>query len=114
MILVVEDDFPIRTLLDQGLSEEGFRVNVAGNAEEALASIEREVPDAVLLDLMLPDVSGLELAAMIHERWPVTIVAMSASNALLAKANALPFVNSIIPKPFEWDILVGDLQRCVA
>lgn len=113
-VLVVEDEFHIRHLLNEGLSAEGFRVRIAAGAEEALQELEQEEPDVVLLDLMLPGINGIELAKRIHERWEGSIIAMSASNTLLSCAGTLPFVRDTIPKPFEWDSLVRELHSCVA
>lgn len=67
-ILVVEDDRDIRELLCHHLGKEGFKPIGVPDAETALASIQREVPDAVLLDLMLPGMQGLELCKILRKR----------------------------------------------
>ncbi len=59
MVLVVEDEPALVTLLRYNLEREGFSVNVAHDGEEALLQLRESKPDAVLLDWMLPRVSGL-------------------------------------------------------
>ncbi|MBD3671405.1 MAG: phosphate regulon transcriptional regulator PhoB [Gammaproteobacteria bacterium] len=61
-ILVVDDESAIRDMLSKTLHREGFRVTTAADATEAMASVVNERPDIVLLDWMLPDISGVELA----------------------------------------------------
>jgi DNA-binding response OmpR family regulator len=60
-VLFVEDDAFIRDIASVKLSDNGFEVIVAENGEEARAKLQEELPDIVLLDLDLPDISGLEL-----------------------------------------------------
>ena len=60
-ILVVDDEADIRSLLKEILSEEGYEVEVAANAEQARAARARQTPDLVLLDIWMPDVDGITL-----------------------------------------------------
>jgi CheY-like chemotaxis protein len=59
-ILVVDDDEAIRTLLQEELSDEGYRVIIAGNARDALKKVEEEALDLVILDIRMPGMDGLE------------------------------------------------------
>jgi len=113
-VLVVDDERAIRSLLVDGLSRAGFSVSAACDAQEALEVLEEHPPDAVLLDIMLPGTSGLELAQIIHDRWPIFIIAMSASQTMLDRACLLPCVNETVQKPFEWEVLLADLHRGAA
>ena len=61
VVLIVEDETPLVTMLRYNLEREGFDVDEAANGEEALLRIAERRPDAVLLDWMLPHVSGLEI-----------------------------------------------------
>lgn len=65
-ILAVEDEASIRELLKISLATAGFDVEVAGSAEEALKSINCRLPEAVLIDWMLPGISGLQLARQLR------------------------------------------------
>ena len=67
-ILVVEDEEALSALLDYNLGKEGFAVRVAGDGEEALLVLEEEKPDLVLLDWMLPKLSGIEICRRIRAR----------------------------------------------
>ena len=60
-ILVVEDEDALATLLHYNLEKEGYRVTLAGDGEEALIQIDEQAPDLVVLDWMLPKVSGIEV-----------------------------------------------------
>jgi len=62
-VLVVEDEPDIAALIAYQLTREGFRVETAGNGPEALSAIDREIPDLVVLDRMLPGLSGDEVLA---------------------------------------------------
>jgi len=64
-ILVVEDERPIREMVAFGLRRAGFKVHEAGSSTEAREAIAAQIPDLVLVDWMLPDVSGLELTRAI-------------------------------------------------
>jgi two-component system, OmpR family, phosphate regulon response regulator PhoB len=66
LVLVVEDEAPLVTLLRYNLEKEGFAVEEAHDGEEALMHLREATPDAVLLDWMLPRVSGLEICRQIR------------------------------------------------
>lgn len=67
-ILVVDDEPDISALVAYQLARESFRVRTAASGPEALEAIEREIPDLVILDLMLPGMSGLDVLAEIRRR----------------------------------------------
>ncbi len=110
-VLVVEDEYHIRNLLQEGLTSEGFEVRTASTPTYALRAMEDDCPDVVLLDLMLPEIDGIELARRIRSKWSVSIIAMSASHSLLNQAEALPFIDGSVPKPFEWEALVHGVHH---
>jgi len=60
-ILVVDDEADIRTLIDEILSDEGYRVTTAGNAAEARSQVSTTSPDLILLDIWMPDTDGITL-----------------------------------------------------
>jgi two-component system phosphate regulon response regulator PhoB len=65
-VLIVEDEPDIATILDATLRQEGFRVEIAPDGQAAIDALEREPADLVLLDLQLPDMSGLELLKLLR------------------------------------------------
>lgn len=67
-ILVVDDEIGALTLIGIMLERGGFEVLKAQNAEEALSTLEREVPDLFILDVMMPRIDGIELCRMLRER----------------------------------------------
>jgi CheY-like chemotaxis protein len=78
-VLVVDDDLDIRATVSQILRDEGFRVRSARNGLEALEKIAEEDPDLVVLDLMMPVMSGWDLlAALRRSRKHVAVVVLSA------------------------------------
>ena len=68
LILVVEDESALATLLSYNLEKEGFRVVVAVNGEEALRAVTEHAPDVMLLDWMLPVLSGIEVCRQVRGR----------------------------------------------
>ena len=54
-VLVVDDEESLRTLLADALAEEGYEPRTAGSADEALAAVDRRVPDVIVLDMRMPD-----------------------------------------------------------
>lgn len=67
-ILIVEDERPIREMIAFGLKREGYRVQEAANCAEARTAIADHLPDLLLLDWMLPDMSGLEFARLLKRQ----------------------------------------------
>jgi DNA-binding response OmpR family regulator len=65
-ILVVDDDIGLTQLLQLVFESRGFGVTIAHNGEQALESLERELPEAILLDLMMPGISGLEVCKQVR------------------------------------------------
>jgi DNA-binding NtrC family response regulator len=69
-VLVVDDEAPLRRVLERALARQGYRVVAAGSAETAYELLAAEPVDAVLLDIRLPTMSGLALYLAIVNRWP--------------------------------------------
>ncbi|MFN3537857.1 MAG: response regulator, partial [Brevundimonas sp.] len=67
-ILVFEDEDALATLLQYNLEKEGYKVSVASDGEEGLMQAEEETPDLVLLDWMMPKVSGIEVCRRLRGR----------------------------------------------
>jgi DNA-binding NtrC family response regulator len=70
-LLIVDDEAPLRRVLERMLGRQGLRVVGAGSAETAYELVAAEQPDALLLDIRLPTMSGLALYLAIVHRWPL-------------------------------------------
>ena len=75
-ILIIDDDETIRYFLSRDLEAEGFQVATADSGEKGLKAIEKEAADLVLLDIRLPDLSGIDVLQKIRGQWPEAIVVM--------------------------------------
>ena len=119
-ILVVEDDKGIRDMLKDMLEEADFSVELAGDTQKALASIQRQLPDLILLDWMLPSQSGIEWARRLKkdERFASTpIIMLTARTEEEDKIKSLDSgVDDHISKPFSSRELLARiravLRRC--
>jgi two-component system, OmpR family, alkaline phosphatase synthesis response regulator PhoP len=77
-ILVVDDDESLRRLVAAYLESEGYEVREAGDGPSAIAAVESDQPQLVVLDLMLPGISGLDVARHIRAKWTVPILMLTA------------------------------------
>ena len=103
-ILVVDDDRLIRRLLRSGLSSRGFSVVEAENGASALAVAKDQPPDLIVLDLGLPDLSGLDLLRRFREDSNIPIVVLSNTDAVRVKVEALEAgASDFVTKPFNVD-----------
>ncbi|GJD52065.1 Response regulator MprA [Methylobacterium crusticola] len=111
-VLVVEDDGDIRAMLARGLSAEGFTVDLAGGVDEALAAARERVPEAVLLDSMLPDGSGHDVCRSLREGgYPGPILFLSAKDEVGDRVDGLAVgADDYIVKPFVFDELLARLR----
>jgi FixJ family two-component response regulator/glycine cleavage system H lipoate-binding protein len=112
-VLVVDDEAVIVDAARKMLSIEGFTVQAAGDADAALQLLQTEAPDIALLDLMLPDGSGMDLLHVIQRDYPQTAVIMMTGYSTLS--NAIAFMKNgaldYLPKPFAFEELVSTVQR---
>lgn len=101
-ILIADDDPSIRLLLQKQLELEGFRVVTATGGEQALALARREQPDLIILDLMMPDVDGLEVCRVLRGESVVPILMLTAKGTDTDKVVGLTIgADEYITKPFS-------------
>ncbi len=112
-ILIVDDDQNILRLYKEELEEEGYTVVTASNGNEAMDQFEKESPDLVTLDILLPDIDGIKLLRQMKEKRPRMPVIMStaydyrddfavwASEAYIVKSSDLSELKSTIKKLME-------------
>lgn len=115
-ILIVEDDTDINKILKKILVTAGYEVEQAFSGTEANIYLDRDMPDLLLLDLMLPGISGEELLCQIREkrRCNIPVVVLSAKNALKDKVTLLGIgADDYITKPFEPEEVVARVQAAL-
>ena len=88
-ILVVDDEKPISDIIKFNMAKEGYEVLTAFDGKEALEMFEAEQPDILILDLMLPEVDGLEVARTIRKTSNVPIIVLSAKDSEFDRLSAL-------------------------
>ena len=114
-ILIVDDEPGIRHLLQQTLAEERYKVQAAGSVFEALEKLHETSFALAIVDLLLPDVDGLQLAEAIRIIDPGTpVVLISAYGAPAFEGMAShPAIRHYLHKPFSLDRLLGLVRRYV-
>ena len=101
-ILVADDDPNIRLLLQKQLELEGYKVITAAGGESAIALARRERPDLVLLDLMMPDIDGLEVCRTLRQEMVIPIIMLTAKGTDTDKVVGLTIgADEYITKPFS-------------
>lgn len=111
-MLVVEDDTGLRDVLRRALSLAGYEVRLSGDGAEALAEVARSVPDAVVLDIGLPDIDGLEVCRMLRrEGNRVPVLMLTARDAVSDRIDGLDAgADDYLVKPFDIDELKARLR----
>ncbi|MFA5969858.1 MAG: response regulator transcription factor [Sphingomonas sp.] len=113
-ILVVEDDLHIRRLVRAALERASYHVVEAATAREGLSLFDIERPDAVLLDLGLPDRDGLEVIQLIRARAAVPIIIISAREDTAEKVAALDLgADDYLTKPFDTEELLARIRTAL-
>jgi DNA-binding response OmpR family regulator len=110
-ILIVDDERSVQEVARAYLEREGFIVDSAGDGREALAQIARKPPALIVLDLMLPDVSGEEVARRVRERSDVPIIMLTAKAAEQQRLRGFELgADDYIVKPFSPRELVARVR----
>jgi two-component system, OmpR family, response regulator MprA len=111
-ILVVDDDASIRRMLERTLVAEGYHVDGVADGGAALASIERSVPDLVILDLGLPGMDGVDVCRRVRARGLATpILLLTARDTVPARVEALDAGgDDYVVKPFDADELQARIR----
>ena len=114
-ILVVEDDRNISDLIRMYLEKEGFEVRSAYDGGKAVEEYDKQAPDMVLLDIMLPDGSGLQLLEELkRQRRQAGIIIISARDSLDDKIEGLELgADDYLPKPFHLAELSARIRSVV-
>jgi two-component system response regulator RegX3 len=111
LVLVVDDEESYRQALASGLTREGFTVESAGDGHEALRLFHRVHPDLVLLDVMLPDQSGIEICQQMRALKPVPIIMVTARDSEVDIVLGLELgASDYVAKPFRLRELVARMR----
>jgi two-component system response regulator RegX3 len=111
LVLVVDDEESYRDALSIGLSQEGFDVVCAADGAEARAAVRRDRPDLVLLDVMLPDVSGIELCRELRAERDVPVIMVTARDGEVDVVLALELgAADYVAKPYRLRELVARMR----
>lgn len=110
-ILIVEDDDGISEFVKLELEHEGFKTCVAKDGREALDDFESFSPDLILLDVMLPKLSGLEVLRRIRKSSQVPVIMVTARGETYDRVNGLDAgADDYLPKPFEIEELLARMR----
>jgi two-component system KDP operon response regulator KdpE len=102
IVLAVDDEKTILNVISTELKMQGFRVITAQNADEAMGLADQYRPDIAVLDLLMPDVGGLELMRRLRERRSLPVILLTAMGAATDKVRGLELgADDYIAKPFD-------------
>ena len=111
-VLVVDDDPPLRRMLERTLAAEGYEVSVAADGGAALAEAERAAPDVIVLDVAMPGLDGLAVARRLRDKGdPTPILMLTARDAVPDRVSGLEAgADDYLVKPFAVEELVARLR----
>jgi len=114
-ILLVEDDQELRHLVEQRLSDSGYDVRTAETGLEALSAVAEKAPDLILLDIMLPELDGLEVCRRIRATHPLMyIIMLTARSEEMDRVVGLEVgADDYVTKPFSLSELVARVRSAL-
>jgi two-component system KDP operon response regulator KdpE len=111
VVLVVDDEPQILRVIRASLPLRGYEVITASSGEEALDQISKQVPDLIILDLVMPEMSGLDVCRRVREFSAVPIIVLSAKGSESDKVAALDLgADDYVTKPFGMDELLARVR----
>src|SRR5690606_5495147 len=110
-VLVVDDEIKICSLLELYLLENDYAVITANSGKEALQLIEKSIPDIIVLDILLTDMSGIEVCKRIRTNHEIPIIFLSCLQESETIVSGLEFGgDDYITKPFDPNILIARIN----
>lgn len=110
-IFIIDDDEKLNNLLRDYLEKFSFKVTTITHPKEGLKILKRELPDIIILDIMLPEMDGFEICKEIRKEYSVPIIMLTARGEVMDKVVGLELgADDYIPKPFEPRELVARIQ----
>ena len=113
-ILVVDDSIVIRKMVEIALENESYNIVSVPTGKEAFSYLDSKDPDLVILDIMLPDVNGLDILKAIKAKTTIPVVMLSAKDTPKETSQAKELgADDFIPKPFRDEELVGKIHELI-
>ena len=113
-ILIVEDEEKIARFIELELNYEGYEVEKAADGRQGLALAESGVYDLVLLDIMLPGLSGTEILRRLRKSSDIPVIMLTARDAVMDKVSGLDMgADDYITKPFAIEELLARIRLCL-
>lgn len=113
-ILVIEDEEDIASFIRRGLTLKGYEVDVAGTGESGLDLFREQEPDLVVLDLMLPDMDGIQVCERIRATAEVPVIMLTALDSVGKKVEGLEAgADDYVTKPFAFDELLARIRSAL-
>jgi two-component system response regulator VicR len=114
-VLIIDDEYLVAEILSFALEDEGFQTVTAGSARKALDILDREHPDLIITDFMMPGMTGLEFAEAVKTRsqyQSTPIMLMSGAQAYIGAERPDLFVD-IFEKPFSIELVIAKIKALV-
>ncbi|HEY9663656.1 MAG TPA: response regulator [Allocoleopsis sp.] len=113
-VLIVDDEAPLRDSLSYTLRKEGYEVTTAADGATAIKQFHKQVPDLILLDLMLPEVDGMEVCWRIRAFSDIPIVMLTAKDQETDKIRGLDAgADDYVTKPFNTGELLSRIRAAL-
>jgi two-component system phosphate regulon response regulator OmpR len=110
-VLLIEDDSRLAAMVSEYLGEAGYRVTTAASGAGGLERLAKEPYDALVLDLTLPDMDGLEVCRQLRARWELPVLMLTARGDAMNRVVGLELgADDYLPKPFEPRELLARLK----
>jgi DNA-binding response OmpR family regulator len=110
-ILLIDDDSRLAAMVSEYLGGAGYRVSLAANGASGLERLAKEPYDALVLDLSLPDMDGLEVCRRLRARWDLPVLMLTARGDAMDRVVGLELgADDYLPKPFEPRELLARLK----
>ncbi len=111
LLLVADDKKEIRNLLKRALKPEGYDVVLAPNGREALAMYQKHKPDLVILDITMPDLSGLEVLGILRQSSNVPVIMITGQSEITELDTAMGLnADDFVRKPFQMRELLSRIK----
>jgi DNA-binding response OmpR family regulator len=111
-LLVVDDDVDLLQMLQRRLERDGYEVMAVEGGRQALLALRRRLPDLAIVDILMPEMDGFELAVEIKKRGDIPLVFLSSVGETRTRIEAIRrFAEDYVVKPFDYQELLARVQR---